>query len=143
MGSSNQRTLRLQSFAAVAMLVCVALLTLGAPVMYMFQGPTVCFYSVCAVLVVMCTLYQAPSPRCPGPRAWPILGSLAPYLNGHFRLHDWMNELASHHSGPDRVTWGWTLPRFPGVGSGHMIAITHPDAVKHVLKDNFENYVKG
>ena len=76
----------------------------------------------------------------PGPVQYPFIGATVE-LNDNF--DDYLNWLVSHCA---RIgwgtTWGFTTLRIGALGRGAVYLAT-PAAVQHVLKDNFENYVKG
>ena len=69
-----------------------------------------------------------------------------PYFGGIFQVMDWYERIPEVITDAldifDGATWGAPCPRIGLLGGG-FIFVTSPENVRHVLKDNFSNYVKG
>ena len=78
-------------------------------------------------------------PRIPGARNYPLAGYL-PYL-----ARQW-DHIALRFLEVTRArkwqTWAAPAPNVGGLGGG-LLVLTTPAAVRHMLKDNFDNYQKG
>ena len=88
-------------------------------------------------------MYQVIKPinidkNLPGPEPHILFGIL-PYILGH--REQWFTE-TNHRAKLYNRTWGGTLPRFPKFPPA-MFYLSHEANIKHVLQDNFGNYVKG
>jgi len=76
----------------------------------------------------------------PGPgRNIPYLGGLLDLMKNYERLPDYCIDANKLYSG---TTWACPMPRVGSI-KGACFFVTTPEGVKHVLKDNFDNYVKG
>ena len=71
-----------------------------------------------------------PRTAIPGPRGYPIVGVLP---NMARDLLGFLVSVSNQYDGLVRLR----------VGPRSMHLITHPDAVKHILQDNYRNYIKG
>ena len=79
----------------------------------------------------------------PGPtHTLPFVGNAHLYIANRFRQPDWFYEETCKHTKFARA-WSWTIPYFKPFTSGHVVMLCTPENVRHVLKDNFSNYVKG
>jgi cytochrome P450 len=75
----------------------------------------------------------------PGPPNLPYFGAIFLILKNYHRLPEWLAEMNEEYEG--RV-YGLQVPGI-GLLRGAMVALSSPESVKHVLRDNFGNYVKG
>ena len=90
-------------------------------------------------------LHRAPprAPGVPGPAVTlPFVGNVHLYIANRDRQPDWFYEMALKHGNFERA-WSWCIPRAQGISCGKVIMLCTPENVKHVLKTNFANYVKG
>ncbi|KAI8097201.1 cytochrome P450 [Halteromyces radiatus] len=69
------------------------------------------------------------------PNAWPLIGSFPTLLQWLPNLHEAFL-LGSHEL--DKTTYALSVFLVP-----HMVVTLHPANVEHILKTNFENYIKG
>jgi len=76
--------------------------------------------------------------HAPCPPMNPFWGHAFGLLGQFHRLPDWYNELSQKYGRSFRLILGSPLQP-----ADTMLVVTHPDSVKHMLKDNFENYPKG
>eukprot|EP00850_Spirogloea_muscicola_P008210 SM000043S15838 [mRNA] locus=s43:454314:457422:- [translate_table: standard] len=90
---------------------------------------------VTAVLAILCWRHFVRfGDNKPGPRLWPILGSLPGILYNVDRLYDWSTEMLLK---APTMTF-----RSMAVGLNEIIT-AHPANLEHILKTRFEDYPKG
>ena len=84
----------------------------------------------------------ASCPKIPyGPKWQPFLGSTVEFIRNFDRIDDWIYDGTKKY-GEFKHAWGASLLTV-GQFKGGMLVLVTPEEVKHVLKDNFENYEKG
>jgi len=84
-------------------------------------------------LLGYCLFWYTQQPNAPGPLKLPFVGS-PDFIKNRDR-NEWFVE-ATRRFG--NKTWTAGIP-----GLGTVIAVVDPSTVEHVLKTNFENYIKG
>lgn len=73
-------------------------------------------------------------------RHW-FVGSTFEFMENFQRIHEWFLE-GTRDYGKWTHAWGGSMLSV-GQFSGGMLCLVTPDEVRHVLKDNFDNYEKG
>ncbi|KAK2641059.1 hypothetical protein Ddye_022822 [Dipteronia dyeriana] len=77
-----------------------------------------------------------PSNKNPCPQSYPIIGNLPGFLRNHHRFHDWVAEMLSQ-------TPSSTLQVNSFLNLSHGICTANPINIEHLLRANFQNYIKG
>ncbi|KAJ3194544.1 hypothetical protein HK101_002496 [Irineochytrium annulatum] len=90
----------------------------------------------CALVYLYVTVRESKIKGLPGPKPTPILGYFPESFANRKRRLKKINENADKY-GPN---WVFTIPNFKG--HSHFSTVD-PAVVEHILKTNFENYVKG
>jgi len=99
---------------------------------------------IAGILLFMLWTWPCSLPKdLPGPRRfwylpWGLNGILEVASNFETMLEYCVNANKLYGGG----TWAVQMPKV-GIIRGGLFFLTEPASVKHVLKDNFENYVKG
>ena len=101
------------------------------------------FGAVIATAVFFALRAPLRGPGVPGPPVLPFFGNLITYITHYDRQPDWIYELSVVHGKNHTRAWTWTIPKFRGISCGKITCLCTPANVKHVLRDNFENYTKG
>ena len=76
-----------------------------------------------------------------GPKWYWFWGSSTEFMNNFDRIHEWLLECTEKY-GKWKQAWGGAMVSV-GQFRGGMICLVTPEEVRHMLKDNFENYEKG
>ena len=93
-----------------------------------------------AILFVWCISASCPKFRN-GPKWKFFWGSTLEFMNNFDRIDDWLYDGTKNY-GKFKRAWGASFISAGQFKNG-MLCLVTPEEVKHVLKDNFENYVKG
>ncbi|XP_047321359.1 cytochrome P450 94A1-like [Impatiens glandulifera] len=75
----------------------------------------------------------------PCPQSYPLIGNLIGFIRNRHRFHDWVTELLASSS-PDSLL---TIQVNGVLGLSHGICTADPANLDHLLRLNFQNYVKG
>ncbi|KAJ3115531.1 hypothetical protein HDU96_000478 [Phlyctochytrium bullatum] len=79
---------------------------------------------------------RKPPVKLPYDKPWPVLGNTPDIIGNIDRLHDYLWEKSKEHG----KTWAYCAPALIHVG---VLFTVDPAVVEHILKTNFDNYVKG
>ncbi|KAK4856553.1 hypothetical protein QYF36_018631 [Acer negundo] len=98
-----------------------------------FLTLSICFISL---FFLFFSASSNPSNKNPCPQSYPIIGNLPGFLRNHHRFHDWVAEMLSQ-------TPSSTLQVNSFLNLSHGICTANPINVEHLLRANFQNYIKG
>ncbi|MDP2437113.1 MAG: hypothetical protein Q8P67_15300 [archaeon] len=85
-------------------------------------------------LLVFFKSFKWTAAHCPTPNVTPVIGPIHTFLTRADDINDWMYE-QTLELGP---VWSFWIP-----GQPRFTMVCDPQDVEHLLKTNFDNYIKG
>lgn len=88
------------------------------------------------IIIITFFLYNKSNSNTPSPQSYPLVGNLIGFIENRHRFHDWVTDMLS-------TTPSLTLQVTGFLHLFHGICTADPSNIQHLLRSNFDNFVKG